>query len=153
MPRLPFAPDFWAFANAGRALAELHLSYESVEPHPDLETTSRLVLEGRDYAVKKMRFGKAPDGGKDRSVIHYNEVITLRDIPEAAHRYVINGSSAIEWVMDQYRVTVDKDSGIRNDPNDWSDDPRYILDLLKRVITVSVRTMELVDAMEPPFDE
>lgn len=74
-------------------------------------------------------------------------MITLRDIPEVAHRYVINGNSAIEWVLDQYRVTVDKGSGIRNDPNDWSDDPRYILDLLKRVVTVSVNAMEIVEAL------
>lgn len=149
LPRIPFAPDFTAFAGAGKALADLHLSYESVEPYELQEDTARLVLEDRDYVVKRMRYGTKANGNKDHSVIHYNDVITLRGIPQAAQRYVINGTPAIGWIMDQYRVTVDKDSGIRNDPNDWSEDPRYIIDLLKRIVTVSVETMRIVDSLPP----
>ena len=89
----------------------------------------------------------APGGGDDKSVIHYNEVITLRSIQLKAYRYVVNGTPAIEWVMDQYEVSRDKGGGISQDPNDWSSDPRYILDLLKRVITVSIETMRIVESL------
>lgn len=147
LPRIPFAPDFDGFSSAGRALAAIHLGYETAEPYPVVEESSRLVMEDRDFKVKKMRFGKAPGGGKDKTVIHYNEVITLRGIPLEAYRYVVNGTPAIEWVMDQYEVSRDKDSGIAKDPNDWSSDPRYVVDLLKRVITVSMETMRIVDAL------
>lgn len=105
------------------------------------------ALTNRDYRVKKMRFGKRADGKPDKTVIHYNDVVTLRGIPEAAYRYVVNGTPAIEWVMDQYQVTRDKDSGIVSDPNDWSDDPRYIIDLLRRVVRVSLDTMAIVDGL------
>ena len=84
------------------------------------------------------------------SALVYNEHITLRGIPEAAHRYVVGQYSALRWVMERYRVTTHKDSGIVNDPNDWCaehGDPRYIIDLVKRIVTVSVRTMEIVDGL------
>ena len=149
LPRIPFAPDFWGFSKAGRELADIHLGYLEAEPYKVSEECKRLVVEDRDYLVKKMRFGKTQDGKTDKTVIHYNDVITLRDIPKEAYRYVINGTTAIEWIMDQYKVSVDKDSGIQNDPNDWSDDPRFIIDLLRRVITVSLETMQIVDALPP----
>lgn len=151
LPRIPLAPDFWAFANSGRKLADLHINYEQASPYPLTEESNRLVLEDQDYVVKRMRFGTKADGTKDFSVLHYNEVITLRDIPLDAQRYVINGTTAIGWIIDQYRVSVDNDSGIRNDPNDWSDDPRYIIDLIRRIVTVSVETIRIVDAL-PEID-
>lgn len=164
LPRIPFAVDFRAFAEAGRQLSELHLGYESVEMYP-LEGLDVSGPGGdADYAYfsvrdKKMAFGKATDqlkvtgSRKDRSVIHYNERITLRGIPEGAYRYVLGNRSAIEWIIDRYWVKTDKASGIINDPNDWSrevGDPRYIVDLLARIVTVSLRTMEIVDALPSP---
>lgn len=78
--------------------------------------------------------------------------MTLKNIPEAAYDYVVNGRSAIEWLIDRYQVRTDKASGIVNDPNDYSDDPRYIVDLVKRVVTVSMRTREIVGSL-PPLNE
>ena len=110
-----------------------------------------MVMEPADWRVHKMVFGKR-GGEKDRVVIVYNPNVTLKGIPLEAYDYIVNGKSAIEWVMERYAVTVHKDSGIRNDPNDWSDDPRYIVDLLKRVVRVSVETVRIVRAL-PPLNE
>ena len=90
-----------------------------------------------------MTFGKS--GGKpDKTTIVYNSHVTLTGIPLEAYDYVVNGKPALEWIMERYAVTVDKDSGIRNDPNDWSDDPRYIVDLLKRIVRVSLESVRIV---------
>lgn len=145
LPRVPLvdrAEDFAAFRDAGRALAELHLHYED-QPAPE-----NVVVEksADDFRVEKMRFAKIGKA-KDKSTIIYNDAITIRDIPPAVYDYVLNGRSAVEWVMERYQVTTDKASGIRNDPNDWArehDDPSYILRLLLSVMTVSLRTMDIV---------
>lgn len=99
------------------------------------------------YRVQKMRFKSR----KDHSVIKFNSDITISDIPARAYDYVVNGRSAIEWIMDQYRVKTDKVSQITDDPNDYSDDPQYILNLLLSVITVSMKTLELIDKL-PKFE-
>lgn len=145
LPRVPLvdrAEDFAAFRDAGRALAELHLHYED-QPAPE-----GVVVEksADDFRVEKMRFAKIGKA-KDKSTIIYNDAITIRDIPQEVYDYVLNGRSAVEWVMERYQVTTDKASGIRNDPNDWArehDDPSYILRLLLSVMTVSLRTMDIV---------
>lgn len=137
LPRIPFAKDFWAFSKAGRKLAELHLNYETIEPWPVKEESHG------NFRVTKMRFPKKGI----RHTIHYNDTCTLSEIPDEAYEYIVNGKSAIEWLMERYAVTTDKDSGIVNDPNDWCDEhgnPRYIIDLVKRVIRVSIETMEIV---------
>ncbi|EON12879.1 type III restriction enzyme, res subunit [Pandoraea sp. SD6-2] len=151
LPRIPLASDFRAFSTAGRALSDLHLRYESIEPFALTEDTKRLVMEADDFRVVKMTFGKK-DGKPDKSVIVYNEHLTLRDIPLEAYGYVVNGKPAIEWIMERYQVTTDKSSGIRNDPNDYSDDPRYIVDLFKRIVRVSVESARIVKAL-PALDE
>lgn len=143
LPRIPFANDFWTFAEAGRKLGKWHLDYETVEPYLLTEENRRLGMEAADFRVVKMVFGKKA-GKPDKSVIVYNDHLTLRDIPLEAYDYAVNGKSAIEWVMERYAVSVDKDSGIRNDPNDWSDDPRYIVDLLKRIVRVGLETARIV---------
>lgn len=145
IPRIPFAGDFWAFSTAGRALAEWHLNYETVEPWP-LEERSTGAPSLR---VSKMRFGKAASGA-DRSTVIYNSTLTLTGIPAKAYEYQVNGKSAIEWIMDRYEIKTDKASGIVNDPNHWGEEmgnPSYIIDLLKRMVTVSIRTVEVVDAL------
>jgi predicted helicase len=159
LPRIPFVRDFHTLTGAGRALASLHLQYESLDPWPlDGVDTAGSDDPYAFYAVggKKMSFGKATvaqrEGGErfDRSTLHYNERITLRGIPEDAYRYMLGSRSAIEWIIDRYYVKTDKDSRIVNDPNDWSREvgnPRYILDLLARIVRVSVETMRIVDAL------
>ena len=84
---------------------------------------------------------------KDKTTILYNSRITLSGIPLKAYEYVVNGKPALEWVMERYAVTVDKDSGIKNDPNTWSEDPRYILDLVKRIVRVSLKTVRIVKGL------
>ena len=158
LPRIPFTrekADFWRFSQAGRDLARWHLGYESVEPWPVSEHTAALALDpAKDFLVQKMTFGRK-DKQVDKTTIHYNGGITLTGIPLEAYDYIVNGKPAMEWIMERYQVTVDKDSGIRNDPNDWArehNQPRYILDLLKRVITVSIETMKTVRTL-PPLNE
>ena len=157
LPRIPCvrkAADFWSFVKAGRALGDLHVGYETVEPYPVTIKQGDLSLAHIDdpvkfFRVEKMTFGK----GKDRSVIHYNPNITLIDVPLAAYDYVVNGKPAIDWVMERQAVKVDKDSGIVNDANDYANetvgDPRYPFDLLRRVITVSLETMKIVRSLPP----
>lgn len=153
LPRLPLvekAGDFWAFSKAGRELADLHLNYETIEPYRKcIVSFAPLTNKGdkMDYHVEKMRFGKIDSKTSDKSVIHYNNAITITDIPAEAYEYVVNGKSAIEWIMERYTITTDKKSGITNDPNDWArehNDEKYILNLLLRVINVSVQTVEIV---------
>ena len=145
LPRIPYAKDFQAFSKAGRELAQWHLNYETADPWP-------VVEESRgDDAVEKMKFPKK--GVKD--IIIYNKTTTIKGIPLEAYDYIVNGKSAIEWVMERYQVKTDKESGILNDPNDWRrehDNPRYILELLKRVIRVSMETVRIIKTL-PPLEE
>jgi predicted helicase len=103
--------------------------------------------EERDiFRVDKMRF---LDKAKKDTII-YNPHITISNIPAKAYEYIVNGKSAIEWIMERYAVTTHKESGIKNDPNDWAKEhgnPRYILDLLLSVITVSIKTVEIVEGL------
>jgi len=150
LPRIPMPADsemFYAFCVAGKNLAHWHLDYESVDPWLLEEKTDGKIDRTppkESYRVEKMRFGKRPDGKPDKRTIVYNSHLTLTGIPLEAYEYVVNGKPAIEWIMDRYQITINKDSGIKNDPNDWSDDPRYILDLVKRVVRVSMETMKIV---------
>lgn len=158
LPRIPCvktAADFWTFSQAGRQLAALHLDYETVTQYP-----ATIEGEGKEstetaYRVEKMKHGKGEGKEKDLSVIHYNGRITVRGVPLEAYDYVVNGKSAIAWVMERQAVKTDKDSNITNDANDWANDtmnnPRYPLDLLLRVITVSLETNKLVRNL-PPLD-
>jgi len=164
LPRIPLVVNAIPFIDAGRSLSGLHLGYESAKPYPldrlpnqdGDETAEAGDAAYQRFRVEKMRFGrptaeqKQAGLTKDLSTIVYNDHITLRGVPEEAYRYMLGSRSAIEWVMERYQVKVDKASQIRNDPNDWSrevGDPRYILDLLARLVTVSLETMAIVDAL------
>ncbi len=162
--------DFEAFARAGRELAHWHLDYESVDCY---SATIRLAdgssgvmdkrgarhdkllkrLDAKQFYVRKMKFAKMKDAqtGKsinDRSTVIYNDHITVSHIPLEAYDYIVNGKSAIEWVIERQAVTTDKDSGIVNDANLWAtetmNNAAYPLELLLRVITVSLETLKIV---------
>ena len=157
IPMAPTADAFRTFAEAGRKLAELHVNYETVEPYP-LEEIYEPSWDGdapNAYRVEKMAYpGRRPN--LDPTRIIYNAGVTLAGIPAHAHEYRLGSRSALDWLIDRYRVTKHKASGIVNDPNDWCaehDNPRYILDLIKRVTTVSVKTVEIVRNLPYlPFD-
>lgn len=146
LPRIPLVDkveDFWAFSNAGRDLAKLHLNYEDQAP---LASVKIIGEESEIFTVDKMRFKSK----EDKSEIIYNPYIRITNIPEIAYEYVVNGRSAIEWILEKYQVTTDKASGIKNDPNDWAKEhnkPRYILDLLLSVISLSVATVKIVKGL------
>jgi predicted helicase len=143
LPRLPLvekAADFWAFSKAGRDLAELHLNYETVKPYSKATVTG---TDKCDFKVDKIRFISKDD----KSAIQYNHAIRISGIPLEAYDYVVNGRSPIEWVLYRYQVKTDQDSGLKNDPNAWAverDQPRYILDLILSLITVSLETLKIV---------
>ena len=139
LPHIPFAEDFWGFANAGARLADLHVNYE-LQPEYDkldpIETPGMQV----DLFVERMKFSK------DKTCLKYNDYLTLEGIPLEVFDYRLGNRSALEWVVDQYRVKVDKRSGIVNDPN-REEDPEYILRLIGQVITVSLETVETVNEL------
>lgn len=146
IPRVKTAADFRAFSQAGRALADLHLNYETVQPYP-LTIEAKGPLTDADYRVEKMKFAKKGD----KTTVIYNGKITLRDIPEAAWDYVVNGKAALDWVMERQCVKTDKASGIVNDANDWAietmGNPKYPLELFQRVVTVSLDTQKIVASL------
>lgn len=150
IPRVKTAADFWAFSQAGRKLADLHLNYETVAKYPLQIVGGGLLLTDADYRVEKMKYGgKGRD--KDLSTLVYNNKITVTGIPLEAYEYVVNGKPALDWVVERQCVKTDKDSGIVNDANDWAtetmNNPRYPLELFQRVVTVSVETMKIVKSL------
>ena len=136
LPHLPYAPDFWGFAKAGGRLGEIHIGYEEVPEYPLHFIENREVPI--DWRVEKMKLSK------DKTQLVYNDFLTLEGIPEKAFDYRLGNRSALEWVIDQYRVKTDKRSGIVNDPN-CADAPRYIVKLIGKVIAVSLETVEIVE--------
>ena len=154
LPRIPRVRNFRGFVDAGRKLSDLHLGYEAAAPYAgiveEVKGANSATPAAELYRVTKMKIPKVK-GQPDRSTIIYNTRVTLSNIPEEAYRYQLGARSAIEWIIDRYQVKTDAASGIVNDPNDWSDDPRYIIDLLRRIVTVSLETMKIVDAL-PALD-
>ncbi len=138
LPRIPYAPDFHAFAKAGKRLAELHVDYEKQKEYP-LERREK-PGEKLNLRVEKMRLSK------DKQTLVYNDFLTLTGIPKETYDYRLGNRSALEWVIDQYQVSTDKRSGITNDPN-RDDDQEYILRLIGQVITVSLETVKIVNAL------
>lgn len=154
LPRIPLARDFKKFEEAGRRLAKLHLGYEKVKPWPVREIGDS-ENPGRTVKMSYPRKVKDPESGKkvpDRTVLNVAENLTIEGIPVRAYDYVVNGKSAIDWLIKQYQVTTDAKSGIVNDPNEYSKDPRYIVDLVEKVIRVSMETLDIVNGL-PKLDE
>ncbi len=162
LPRIPavkIATDFWAFSKAGRALGDLHVNYETIEPYPVVIAEGDLRLANIDnpetfYRVEKMKFG-GKGKAKDKTTVHYNPRITMTGIPLEAYDYVVNGKPALDWVVERQCVKTDKASGIINDANHYAietvGNPAYPLELFQRVITVSLETMKIVNGL-PKLD-
>lgn len=139
-PRIPLLKEFQEYAKYGRKLSDLHLNYENLSnDFIKLDIIENVKDVKKLYRIEKMRFGK--NGNK--SVIHFNQYITISNIPEELYSYFINGKTPIEWVMDRYVVKEDTDSGNLNDPNDYSEDPKYIFNLLLSVISMTKKVLEL----------
>ncbi|MBI4876546.1 MAG: helicase, partial [Acidobacteria bacterium] len=143
LPRIPFAPDFRAFAEAGKELARLHVEYEQLDPWPLKFVENR--AEPLSYEVRdKMRLSK------DKTALQVNSSLTLAGIPPEVYEYRLGNRSAFEWVVDQYQVCEDPRSGIRSDPN-RPDDPEYIVRLAGQVVRVSLETVRLVRSLPENF--
>lgn len=153
LARIPIIKNVDKYVAIGQQLINLHLNYEEVPVYDDVD----IQYKGEpSYKVTKMRFAKKRNSetGKlenDRSTIIFNDSITVSNIPEKAYEYIVNGRSAIEWIMDQYQIKYDKKSDITDDPNDYSNDPKYIFNLLLRIINVSVQTVDLINQL-PKFE-
>ena len=156
IPRVATYDEFKAFEDAGRKLAQLHVGYEQVEPYTGctFKYAKGVSSDNMDYHVEQLKYGKIKGktgaAAKDKSVIVYNDDLTITGIPLEAQEYVIAAQSALDWVVERCRVKVDKASRIINDYNDYAaemGDERYILNLILRVITVSLETMKIVKAL------
>ena len=143
LPRIPFAPDYLAFTEAGKALSELHLSYETCDRYP-LELV--FAHEGEPLArhfritEKAMRFA---DDQKTTFII--NEHMCLRGIPKEAHQYEVNGKTPLEWFIDRYKITLDR--SVLNDPNDWFENPRDLVAAIERIVHVSVESTRIIERL------
>ena len=156
LPKIPLVKkiaDFRIYSQAGRTLAGLHLNYDEAPLYPiTIESTRPLtLLTEADYRVEQMKFLDK----SDKSKVIYNNLITISEIPLEAYEYIISSKSALEWVMDRQSISYAKDSGIKDDVNDWAietmHDPAYPLKLFQRVITVSLETMKIVNNL-PKLD-
>ena len=148
IPRIPFAPDFRAFAEAGQRLADLHLNYETCEQYPDLKvepiTPSLLWEEKPEHFLLGTRAMRYADK-ETKTTLTINEHICLSGIPEEAHRYVVNGRTPLEWFIDRYKIKKDTNSGILNDPNGWFQNPRDLITAIERIVHVSVESTKIIE--------
>ena len=155
IPRVATYEQFEAFSKAGRKLADLHVNYESQPEYKGVVISEKPECS---YRVNQMKYGKIPgkkgNAAKDKTIIFYNEGITISNIPLEAQEYVVNKKSALDWVVERACVSEDKASGIVNDFNDYGMEmippqPRYPLSLVLKVITVSLETMKIVKNLPP----
>ena len=157
LPHIPRAAGFHTYASVGRELAELHVNYEQVEQHPAVHEGITLHAPEDPWELyrigtRKMRFPKQGRRDTDYTRLEYNDYVTLTGIPEEAQGYSISGRSPLEWIIDRYHVKTDKASGIVNNPNDFLREkgrPDAVVDLIKRLVTVSMRTQELLETLPP----
>ena len=148
MPRIPMLEGFFEYVKIGRQLAELHLGYERVIEPSSLGLTVEITKE--EYTVSQIKFAKEGKE-KKKDTILFNPYITISGIPKKAYEYVLNGRSAIEWIMEYYQIKTDSLSGITDDPNTYGDE-KYIFNLLISIIDLSIRTQDLLDTL-PEYKE
>lgn len=148
LPHIPFVKSFWNFSKTGRELADLHVDYENVKPYGDLKIlknkkeVKRSSLKEEDFTVKKMK-----DYKEDPTKVDFNESVTISNIPKEAWNYKVNGYAPLRWIVERYKYKVDKDTGHINDPNTYSENPRYVFDLFCSLVTVSMKTQELIKSL------
>lgn len=155
LPHIPRVAGFHTYASVGRELADLHVNYEHVEPYLSVQEEASLHAPADPWeryriGERKMRFPKLGRRDKDFTRLEYNDYVTLTGIPAEAQGYSISGRSPLEWIIDRYHVKTDKASGIVNDPNDFLRErgrPDAVVDLIKRLVTVSLRTQELLETL------
>ena len=149
LPRIPYAPDFRSFAEAGAALATLHLNYETCERYPDLKIEPRkqdLFWEEKPehfrLSTRTMRFADR----EEKTTLIINEHVQLSGIPPEAYGYVVNGRTPLEWFMNRYKITPpEKNNGICNDPNGWFENPRDLITAIERIIHISVQSTKIIE--------
>lgn len=147
LPRIPFAPNFRAFADAGRQLGDLHINYETCKRHPlEVQFTGSGDQHYR-LTTKKMRFAKDDD-----SVLIVNDHLRIKGIPAEAHEYQVNGRTPLGWLIDRYRITVDKKTGNKNDPNAWFTHPRDLITAIERIVHTSVESARIIKALPRVFE-
>ena len=150
IPRIPFAPDFRAFTEAGQCLADLHLNYETCEQYPDLKvepiSPSLLWEEKPEHFLLGKRAMRFADK-ETKTTLTINEHVCLSGIPEEAHRYVVNGRTPLEWFIDRYKIKQDPNSGILNDPNGWFQHPRDLITAIARIVHISVESTRIIEGL------
>ena len=150
IPHIPFAPDFYGFAEAGAVLAFLHLNYETCERYPHLKVEpvkpSLLWEEKPEHfllGTRAMRFADK----ETKTTLIINEHVQLSGIPAEAHRYVVNGRTPLEWFIDRYKIKKDKNGGIINNPNSWFKNPRDLVTAIAQIVYVSVESAWIVERL------
>ncbi len=150
LPSAPMAPNFHAFADAGKKLAELHIGYENCEEYPlqvEFDAAGEPTPEHYRIGSKAMRFAD-----KERTSLAVNDHIRISGIPAEAHLYEVNGRTPLEWFIDRYRIKQDRESGIENDPNDWFDNPKDLVAAIRQIVYVSVETVRIVERLPDPME-
>ncbi len=149
LPRIPLATDFHAFADAGHRLVELHLGYETCSEFPlQLNLTNNQNLDDFRIGMKAMRFKDT-----EKTVLCIDDQVHLKGIPQEAHQYQVNGRTPIEWFIDRYRIVQDRQSGIINDPNGWFNNLDDLISAFRRIVFVSVETVNIVASLPHPFSD
>ncbi len=150
LPRIPYAPDFRAFAEAGKALAKLHLNYETCKRYPNIkvEPVTPSLLPGAEQpkhfrlGTRAMRFADK----KTKKTLIINEHLQLAGIPKEAHQYVVNGRTPLEWFMNRYLIKLPENNNrILNDPNGWFDNPRDLITAIERIVYMSVESAKIIE--------
>lgn len=157
IPRVATYKDFMLFSEVGHKLAFLHLNFgnSKVKKYQDEQIIDSMPWGAmHDDSVRQMGWGtikrEPGNAAKDKTILHYNDRITNKNILLEAQKYVVNTKSAPDWVVERASVKIDKDSGIINNFNDYGNsigNPRYPLELFFRIITVSLKTMKIVHAL------
>ena len=161
-PRLPFYVDFFRWRDWGAELMDLHINYESQKPfaleRKDADLTAKQKIKQENLFAKNadadnQPFIPAPKtklrADKEQGIIEIDSNTTLTGVPPLAWEYRLGNRSAIEWILDQYKEKTPKDATIREKFNTYkfADYKEQVIDLLKRVTTVSVKTMEIINQM------
>ena len=141
LPRIPLVKSFWEYSKAGRELAELHLNYENQPSLPEVKISG---IDKGIFDVDKIKFKDK----QTKETILYNPYITISNIPSDCYKYTVNGKSPIEWVLERFQDSINKDTHIRNNPNDWgkeNNSPKYILNLILSLMSLSIKTLKIIN--------